>query len=149
MPKSAHFVSPESRRRPLRHDDAQVFGLERSESQRVSRLIGKAAFQAALGLESGDGERRVGVDQAHALGLHFPVLLGVLDNAQRVDPDIFVSEFPGDRDGVAESLGEIVQVDSLSEPRHGRMYQLGYVRRIAPAVTQSDIGLSVSLDGID
>ena len=43
---------------------------------------------------------------AHLRGLGFPVGSGVLDDAEGVDPEVFVAHLAGDGYGILEGLGE-------------------------------------------
>ena len=73
-------------------------------------LLKESAFVGASGGGSSAGSREVAqavlVHSAHLGGLGLPVVDGVLENAQRVDPEIPDREHSGHLDGIDKGLWE-------------------------------------------
>lgn len=64
-------------------------------------------------MRSGDGENRVGVDCGHEGGFSVPVVRGVLDDAEGVDPEVLVAETGGEGDRIKEERGESTKGDVM------------------------------------
>lgn len=72
---------------------------------------GEEALDVGGGAGGGDDDGGAGVDGVHAGGLAGPVLEAVLDDAERVDPQVAQVEAAGDGDGVLEGPREYGEGD--------------------------------------
>jgi hypothetical protein len=64
--------------------------------------LGEDARVAIWGGARADVEQAILLDVTHACGLAHPVGAGVLDNTQRIDPEVAEPELAGDGDGIAK-----------------------------------------------
>ena len=74
---------------------------------------------AICGTERRNGARCVAVDVAHGCGFAGPVVGGVLDDAEGVDPEVCVAEAGGGEGCIGEALGEEGEREIVEEGGEG------------------------------
>jgi len=74
---------------------------------------GEKAIVRAWGAGGGDCEDGVAVYGCHARGLCSPVFQRVLNDAERVDPEVAEAETAGESYRILESFREVVEGDSV------------------------------------
>jgi hypothetical protein len=75
------------------------------------RGLGQEAVVRAAGADGGNGAVGRGVDALHHLRLALPILLVVLHDAQRVDPEVPDPQAARDEDGVAKGPRQLGQLN--------------------------------------
>ncbi len=100
-------------------------------------------------MAGGGGERdaRGLVHASHFGGFREPVFGVVLDDAERVDPDVGEVQAPGVANGVLEGLRDLVPGDDLQVAFEGGL--CGAERLAgAPAVAEARVGRFGGIDGV-
>ena len=77
--------------------------------------VGRVCVEAASPvwrMRSRDGQESFGIDGRHFRRLNLPICSTVLDDAQRVDPDVAESKLPRQEYRVSKGIGQVLHIDS-------------------------------------
>jgi hypothetical protein len=87
----------------------QVYSLGQTVVVKASQLYIVAKVR-------GDGQVRVSVDPSHLRSFRVPVSLGVLDDANRIHPNVPKFKFSADTEGILDCLGHVSVLDQADLP---------------------------------
>jgi hypothetical protein len=73
-------------------------------SNKIAVSVGKTTARAVCGIIGCYGENRIPIYGGHFFGLHLPIRLGILEDAEGINPKILYAEFSGDLYCILECL---------------------------------------------